>query len=114
MTTDLQRLQQIEREYDEYLRSECESVGADTKVEHLENPRLVLAIRYQLALKTETGRTLGVLCESLQNIKNAKDNITQGNFSGAALDLEVAASKLRGLPTHSLFAGQCLPAASKE
>lgn len=46
---ELKRLQATEREYMEYLRAQCESVGADTNVEGLENPRLALACRYALA-----------------------------------------------------------------
>lgn len=49
--TEIKRLQSIEREYEEYLRAQCESVGASTDVEGLENPKLALACRYALANK---------------------------------------------------------------
>lgn len=46
---ELRRLRATEREYMDYLRAQCESVGADTNVEGLENPKLTLACRYALA-----------------------------------------------------------------
>lgn len=61
MDDELKRLQGIEREYDQYLHAQCESVGADTNVEGLENPRLALACRFALATRLET-RDSCVVC----------------------------------------------------
>lgn len=40
---------------------------------------------------------LDILCEVLKNITNGTTHLHEGNFDHAALDLEVAASKLRTL-----------------